>query len=384
MSDVSQGEGWWVASDGKWYPPHLHPQYRPAPPSEAPVVQGATSSDAADEPSRERSAIAVATAQQCVNGHDMPESQVFCPVCGSGHSEGAGEETGQDAPASKGLMAKANEADPQERVRTHLKAVFVVLGVVILVFGIGIVAATSGSTSSMPAPKASPSASVPAGWGPHDTSIPLTPGQGAIEDNLPLTGAFMTTGENVLVGLGDGVCSDLQAGDTTAQVNADAHQVVASGYHGLTEADLQTIITVATTYDCQQGSQGSTPSASAPTVTTAPVSVDPTPWVNALNTVGTEYTQLTQDAEAGPPGSYEADYVQLGTDLKALQSLGPVPGQPTSVNADLTLAIQEYGDAGVCLLADNDDSTCNQTENAVGDEVQNFLTAVDPSSQPGG
>ena len=27
MSDVSQGEGWWLASDGKWYPPETHPQY---------------------------------------------------------------------------------------------------------------------------------------------------------------------------------------------------------------------------------------------------------------------------------------------------------------------------------------------------------------------
>jgi uncharacterized RDD family membrane protein YckC len=25
MSDVSQGAGWWIASDQKWYPPHLHP-----------------------------------------------------------------------------------------------------------------------------------------------------------------------------------------------------------------------------------------------------------------------------------------------------------------------------------------------------------------------
>ena len=24
MSDVSQGPGWWQASDGRWYPPHLH------------------------------------------------------------------------------------------------------------------------------------------------------------------------------------------------------------------------------------------------------------------------------------------------------------------------------------------------------------------------
>jgi uncharacterized RDD family membrane protein YckC len=34
MADVSQGPGWWIASDGKWYPPHLHPsavQPRPTP-----------------------------------------------------------------------------------------------------------------------------------------------------------------------------------------------------------------------------------------------------------------------------------------------------------------------------------------------------------------
>jgi hypothetical protein len=24
--------GWWQASDGKWYPPHKHPNYRPSPP----------------------------------------------------------------------------------------------------------------------------------------------------------------------------------------------------------------------------------------------------------------------------------------------------------------------------------------------------------------
>src|SRR5580658_196152 len=25
MSDSSQGDGWWIASDGKWYAPELHP-----------------------------------------------------------------------------------------------------------------------------------------------------------------------------------------------------------------------------------------------------------------------------------------------------------------------------------------------------------------------
>ncbi len=27
MSDTPQGEGWWVASDGKWYPPESHPAW---------------------------------------------------------------------------------------------------------------------------------------------------------------------------------------------------------------------------------------------------------------------------------------------------------------------------------------------------------------------
>lgn len=25
MADTSQGVGWWIASDGKWYPPEQHP-----------------------------------------------------------------------------------------------------------------------------------------------------------------------------------------------------------------------------------------------------------------------------------------------------------------------------------------------------------------------
>jgi hypothetical protein len=28
MTDVSPGPGWWLASDGQWYPPHLHPDAR--------------------------------------------------------------------------------------------------------------------------------------------------------------------------------------------------------------------------------------------------------------------------------------------------------------------------------------------------------------------
>jgi hypothetical protein len=36
MSDVSGGVGWWQASDGKWYRPEQHPDYRPPPPPPPP------------------------------------------------------------------------------------------------------------------------------------------------------------------------------------------------------------------------------------------------------------------------------------------------------------------------------------------------------------
>ena len=36
MSDMSQGPGWWVASDGKWYSPEQHPEYVPASPPSPP------------------------------------------------------------------------------------------------------------------------------------------------------------------------------------------------------------------------------------------------------------------------------------------------------------------------------------------------------------
>lgn len=42
MSDVSQGDGWWIASDGKWYAPEQHPEYV------APIIPAAAPSDSVD------------------------------------------------------------------------------------------------------------------------------------------------------------------------------------------------------------------------------------------------------------------------------------------------------------------------------------------------
>lgn len=39
MSDYSQGPGWWLASDGKWYPPSQKPGARVGPPNPVPSAQ---------------------------------------------------------------------------------------------------------------------------------------------------------------------------------------------------------------------------------------------------------------------------------------------------------------------------------------------------------
>ena len=39
MSDTSQGPGWWLASDGKWYPPEAQSGYWPPPRAESAAVQ---------------------------------------------------------------------------------------------------------------------------------------------------------------------------------------------------------------------------------------------------------------------------------------------------------------------------------------------------------
>jgi hypothetical protein len=51
MSDKSEGPGWWIASDGNWYPPELHPSVRDVPqppvPTRMTVPTQAPASDAA-------------------------------------------------------------------------------------------------------------------------------------------------------------------------------------------------------------------------------------------------------------------------------------------------------------------------------------------------
>lgn len=75
MSDRSQGEGWWLASDGKWYPPESRPDFDstfaglPAG-SDRQTVKGDAGREMWDMPT-------------CPNGHEVPAGQRFCGDCGS-------------------------------------------------------------------------------------------------------------------------------------------------------------------------------------------------------------------------------------------------------------------------------------------------------------
>ena len=41
MSDINEGPGWWKASDGKFYPPEVHPSVRNGAPTQTQGSQGA-------------------------------------------------------------------------------------------------------------------------------------------------------------------------------------------------------------------------------------------------------------------------------------------------------------------------------------------------------
>ena len=65
MSGQSQGGGWWLASDGKWYPPESHPLYVPPPlpgvPYPAPVLPGGRTGGRGDDRAQGRTADATAS-----------------------------------------------------------------------------------------------------------------------------------------------------------------------------------------------------------------------------------------------------------------------------------------------------------------------------------
>jgi hypothetical protein len=98
MTDASPGPGWWLASDGNWYPPHLHPDVR-ARPDEGAQSQRVTvdtiqdaPEDAPEEPAEEP----VATTD------DEYDERGWVVGNGNGHRVDD-EPSAQDAPVAAAL-----------------------------------------------------------------------------------------------------------------------------------------------------------------------------------------------------------------------------------------------------------------------------------------
>ena len=145
-SGVGQGEGWWLASDGNWYPPQGHPNDKEGPPSQPPVLE--TRSHSSAEPSTDQPAVAHPTARQCVNGHEMPESHIFCSVCGSGKRDQPSDFSAPHSDTRTGLSQKIREFYSGEgKLTPAIRIILTALIVVFVIGGIGMAAAGGSSPS---------------------------------------------------------------------------------------------------------------------------------------------------------------------------------------------------------------------------------------------
>jgi hypothetical protein len=240
MSDVSQGEGWWMASDGRWYPPQDHPNNGAGSPSQVLVPDANGHSASAD-----RSAVAAATARQCVNGHEMPESHVFCSVCGSGRSEVGPDFSAPQSGTRTGLAHKigafyGHKGRLTPMVRIILTAVIVVF--VIGAIGVGAFGGSSSTGSSSSTSSGGSSASAPAqspsdvcystleGWASYDIANPSDT-QSIVEEfginsGIPVM-VFSATGEAQSAAVQNGI----QAGrdSLSSAITADCTTLLGQG-----------------------------------------------------------------------------------------------------------------------------------------------------------
>ncbi len=135
MSDQSQGDGWWLASDGKWYPPaptDSPPPARPdsappASPDPVPVAAAPTPAPSADE--------ALASGSVAAPGEGPTE--VAAPGPGwwlaSDGQWYPPQPTAEAAPASTAEAAPAPTAAGEAKARTNLVKPLVIVGSVIVV-----------------------------------------------------------------------------------------------------------------------------------------------------------------------------------------------------------------------------------------------------------
>ena len=172
MSDVSQGVGWWIASDGKWYPPELHPSQR-----EVPVVSPPTTPEASPGTSvgPETSTPWPSAIPSSPASVDPGPSRYVSPYASTNAWPPATVPGGWPAPSldapftapatftgATGPSSSASGADGQHRGGSRRRSLITAsVGVVVLIVVIGGLLATVGSHGP----------SYPAKWNPRVLSI---------------------------------------------------------------------------------------------------------------------------------------------------------------------------------------------------------------------
>lgn len=108
MSDVSQGPGWWQASDGKWYPPESHPTAAVPPP---PPVFPAPTTNAAPDPAQGPTPLVVVPKKPWWRRWWVISAAVVLLIAVIGAVAGGGSDEDADAPTQPGI----NSTIPGER-----------------------------------------------------------------------------------------------------------------------------------------------------------------------------------------------------------------------------------------------------------------------------
>ncbi len=168
MSDVSQGPGWWLASDGKWYPPHTAPRATvapdhdtataergaaavPADPAAASTARPATvDTRATANPQGAQAYPPAASAAGQLQATPMSGFQAAPgPTSGTGYATGygapighwPGEPSGYGAGPASGVPAQApTQVTPEVRPgapRRHWQPWLALVGVALVLWGAG-------------------------------------------------------------------------------------------------------------------------------------------------------------------------------------------------------------------------------------------------------
>ena len=388
-------------TDGGWRPMGAgirleDPNDRPAPPTQIPVPQVSASSDSADEASTDRSAVAV-SARHCVNGHEMPESHVFCTVCGGEESEEPSDfsATQPQSDSRTGLAHKigafyGRNGRVTPKVRILLTAV---IAVCVLGLGLGLGLGLTGG--SAPIPNTNTNGAVP-GWGDGGADPPPQSVQEYAND-LHATGnpAFASAfgdpdvaDPKSLIGPALNICMGFASGDSVGK--AMQTDLEGGGVPGMTKADIGTILVYAVKDMCPvyQSEVNAYVKIHGPFVTETGAAPTPEPTLAQAEDTGLlSFTSSNADLKTVPSTVLEQAATLVCTDLAQSGGASNVSASVTAVENAAQDAYDTLSPASQSVTTDDafgfvsfaDLAFCPQDASVVGDWTRSGTPGFDGS-----